>query len=56
MTNDAPGVSLLEELDARQDDLLNELDRLNSRIEQVISECNAWRCTLEVPTTMPAAA
>jgi len=29
----------LEELDARQNDLLDELQRLNSRIEQVLQAC-----------------
>jgi hypothetical protein len=56
MTNDVPGPSLLEELDARQNELLDELDRLNSRIEQVIAECLAWRGTLETPAKLPAAA
>jgi len=41
MTNDAPRLSLLEELDARQNELLDELDRLNSRIEQVLQACLA---------------
>ena len=39
MTNDAPRLSLLEELDARQNELLDELDRLNRRIEQVLQAC-----------------
>ena len=39
MTNDAPRLSLLEELDARQNELLDELERLNSRIEQVLQAC-----------------
>jgi len=39
MMNDAPRLSLLEELDARQNELLDELDRLNSRIEQVLQAC-----------------
>jgi hypothetical protein len=30
--------SLLQELDARQDEVLDELDRLNQRIEKVIAE------------------
>ena len=45
MTNDAPGQSLLEELDLRQSEVLNELERLNGRIEQVIAETLAWRGT-----------
>jgi hypothetical protein len=56
MSNDAPGVSLLEELDARQNELLDELERLNTRIEQVIAECSAWRSTLDEPAKLPAAA
>jgi hypothetical protein len=43
MTNDAPSQSLLEELDARQNELLDELDILNSRIEQVLRDCLLWR-------------
>lgn len=43
MTNDAPGQSLLEELDSRQSEVLDELEWLNSRIEQVIAEALAWR-------------
>jgi len=35
--------SLLEELDARQDEVLDELDKLNGRIEKVIAEWSAWR-------------
>jgi hypothetical protein len=37
--SDLPRLTLLEELDARQDDLLAELDRLNARLEQVLREC-----------------
>ena len=36
MNGDAPRLSLLEDLDARQDELLDELDRLNGQIEQVV--------------------
>jgi hypothetical protein len=39
MSNDAPRLSLLDELDARQTELLEELDRLNERIEQVLRDC-----------------
>lgn len=38
MSHDSPAVSLLEELDARQNELLDELERLNGRIERVIAE------------------
>ena len=55
MMNDAPGLSLLEELDARQNELLDELDRLNTRIEQVIAESAAWRARLEEPVVAKAA-
>lgn len=41
--NDIPRHNLLEELDARQNELLDELDRLNRRVEQVLAECLAWR-------------
>jgi hypothetical protein len=46
MANDAPRLSLLEELDARQNELLDELDRLNNRIEQALRECMAFRQVL----------
>ena len=55
MSHDAPRLSLLEELDARQNELLEELDRLNSRIEQVLKDCLAWRPE-HVATPAPAAA
>jgi len=41
--NDLPHLTLLEELDARQDELLAELDRLNLRLEQVIGQCLSER-------------
>jgi hypothetical protein len=41
--NELPHQSLLEELDARQDELLAELDRLNQRLEQVIRESTILR-------------
>ena len=56
MSNDAPALSLLEELDARQNELLDELDRLNSRIEHVIAECNLWRGAIDAPRKTPIAA
>jgi hypothetical protein len=56
MTNDAPSQSLLEELDARQNELLDELDQLNLRIEQVLNETIKWRGTLPAPAVFPAAA
>jgi hypothetical protein len=43
MNTDAPGGSLLEELDHRQNELLDALELLNARIEQVISETLSWR-------------
>jgi len=43
MSNEAPALSFLEELDARQNELLDELERLNNRIEQVISEWSAGK-------------
>jgi hypothetical protein len=43
MNSDAPAGSLLEELDQRQNELLDELERLNGRIEQLINETLAWR-------------
>ena len=54
MPNDTPAVSLLEELDARQDELLDDLDRLNGRIERVIGEWTKLRAAEE--RDMPARA
>ena len=58
--NDIPRQNLLEELDARQNELLDELDNLNRRVEQVLSECLAWRgppaSELPATPTLPAAA
>ena len=49
MSNEAPRVSLLEELDGRQNKLLDELERLNGRIERVIAEWTAWRPAIAEP-------
>ena len=51
-----PGQSLLAELDARQDELLDELDALNGRIEAVIKAWNAWRGMEDGQQKLPAAA
>jgi hypothetical protein len=51
MSSEAPRHSLLQELDARQDELLAELDQLNNRIEDVLKESLAWRQKLEGTTT-----
>jgi hypothetical protein len=56
MSNEAPPVSLLAELDTRQDDLLDELDALNGRIEAVIKEWTAWRGVEDGQQKLPAAA
>ena len=50
--NDLPRLTLLEELDARQDELLAELDRLNLRLEQVIGQCLSER---DLPAKGPLA-
>jgi hypothetical protein len=49
MNADASAGSLLDELDHRQDDVLDELERLNCRIEQVIAEVLSWRGAEAVP-------
>lgn len=54
MTPDATTPSLLDEIDARQTELLDELERLNSQIERVLNECLAWHRRDEIP--QPAAA
>jgi len=35
--------SLLEELDARQNEILDQLDELNARIERVLKECTSTK-------------
>jgi vacuolar-type H+-ATPase subunit I/STV1 len=45
--------SLLEELDARQDEVIDELEKLNGRIEKVISE---WRGETDEKPALPTAA
>jgi hypothetical protein len=39
MNSDPVRLSLLEELDTRQNELLDELDKLNHRIEQILRTC-----------------
>lgn len=46
MTNDAPSLSLLEELDCRQNQLLDDLDELNRRIEKVLQSYLVGTTTL----------
>jgi hypothetical protein len=48
MSGDAPQRSLIEELDIRQNELLDQLDGLNQRIEQVLCECGVWRQELGI--------
>jgi hypothetical protein len=50
------GQSLLDELDARQNALLDELDRLNARIEQAIAACASWRPAVDAPANLSAGA
>jgi hypothetical protein len=54
MSNATPAASLLEELDARQNELLDELDRLNGRIERVIAEWTTARMPGEQPAKQAA--
>lgn len=56
MSTIAAGETLLAELDARQDQLLLELDALNARIEQAIADCLAWREATCAPAPLPKAA
>ena len=56
MITKAPGLSLLEELEAQQDEVLEELERLDRRIEKVIAECAVWRGENDAPVKMAAAA
>jgi hypothetical protein len=55
MSSDAPRQSLLEELDARQDQLLDDLDRLNGQIEAALRDILAWRQNLDLASA-PAVA
>jgi hypothetical protein len=46
--------SLLDELDARQNEVLDQLDELNQRIESLISECLPSRAeAASQPTPSP---
>jgi hypothetical protein len=56
MNSCASGSSLLAELEALQDEVLQELDKLDRRIEQVIADCAAWREEAEAPVKVQAAA
>ena len=53
--NELAQQSLLQVLDARQDELLHELEQLNRRIEQVLQETIAWRGSTEAPPAKVAA-
>lgn len=56
MLNEAPPVSLLAELDARQDELLDALAALNGQIESVIKEWSGLRIAEERQEKLPVAA
>jgi hypothetical protein len=43
MNHDSPRQSLLEQLDVRQNELLAELEQLNTRIEQVLRDTLSWQ-------------
>jgi hypothetical protein len=43
MTDHVPRLSLLEELDARQNQALDELDRLNQQVEELLKRSLAWK-------------
>lgn len=43
MTDHAARHSLLQELDTRQDDVLRQLEELNSRVESLLKSCLADR-------------
>lgn len=43
MSDHAARYSLLQELDTRQDDVLRQLDELNSRVETLLKTCLAER-------------
>jgi hypothetical protein len=54
MTPDSTHPSLLDEIDARQNELLDELERLNAQIERVLCDCLAWHRRDDI--AQPAAA
>jgi hypothetical protein len=56
MSTDLSRHSLLEELDARQTAVLDELEQLNCRIEQLIAEASAWRGSETASPQLAAAA
>ena len=51
MSSEAPRLTLLAELDSRQDDVLAQLEALNARIEHVLQEFTTLR-----PATIEARA
>lgn len=55
MSSEDSRCSLLAELDARQTEVLDELEQLNQRIERLISEVTAWRAA-DCPAPALAAA
>ena len=48
--------SLLQELDARQNELLDQLEKLNARIEKVIAEWGGGRGEADQKPALPVAA
>lgn len=48
--------SLLQQLDARQNELLDQLEKLNSRIDKVIAEWGGARGETDQRPALPAAA
>lgn len=49
MSDQTSRQTLLQELDSRQDDVLRQLDELNSRVETLLKTCLAERAHL-LPT------
>jgi restriction endonuclease S subunit len=56
MNSQQTEITLLDELDIRQNELLEELDRLNQRIEQVIAQWSGVRETPADAQSVPKAA
>ena len=42
--------TLLQEIDARQDEVLEQLEKLNARAERLLKEILVWRDTTEAST------
>ena len=49
MSDTTDATSLLQQLDTRQDEVLDQLVELNQRIEGLLKDCESWRHADFVP-------